>query len=239
MRCLARGAVAAVAPARRVQGLPQRAARLPHVRRIRHARREALPRAHGRGSARQDEGQLLRSLQAEARRVRRADRRGRRGARRARRIVREEVTTFEQFEKSFAAYVLTILLVSAAALAMLAIVLGYAAFLAWIFARVFPMATASMTAHPAFAIVVTTLIMASAVAAVAYAIKDTQTTRPINSAALSCAVVVTVLVGVARLLHFGALLDCARFGAPAAVASAALAVWVLGRRRRSAAPPTG
>ena len=49
--------------------LPGGVARLPHVRRVRHKRCQALSRAHGRRGARQDERQLLRSFQAAPGRV--------------------------------------------------------------------------------------------------------------------------------------------------------------------------
>src|SRR5207237_642599 len=92
MRRVTGGAEPAAAAPRRMQGVSLGVARVPPVRRVRHSRREALPRTHRRGDPRQDAGELLRSLQAEGRRIRRAEHgRGRCLTRRARRAVREEV----------------------------------------------------------------------------------------------------------------------------------------------------
>src|SRR5437016_914772 len=84
--------------------MSRRAARLPHVRRLRHERRQALPRADRGGSERQDAGELLRFLQA-ARRGLYASRyrRDGQGARGAREALRQALTAHAAWRGSAAA----------------------------------------------------------------------------------------------------------------------------------------
>src|SRR6516164_6464134 len=81
--------------------MPRRAARVPHVRRLRHPRRQALPRADGRGSERQDARQLLRSLQAPPARLHAAGHgRSRPLARRAREALRQALSQTRNYTSS-------------------------------------------------------------------------------------------------------------------------------------------
>src|ERR1700730_17664915 len=90
MRRVARRAEPAAATARGVPAVSWRAARVPHVHRVRHACRQALPRADRGGSERQDARELLRPLQAARRGVYATQHgRGRQGADGTGEIVRQ------------------------------------------------------------------------------------------------------------------------------------------------------